>query len=127
MTVLELRTALAALLAGSIGTYTLGNAATTPAISVRAVGERLPIGTTVTGMEVVIVRDPELNPITAYKEPGAFREWTVYLVDWSDATSLEASAAAIVAAYPGTLVQTANVPKGVGPQNQIELTIRFQQ
>jgi hypothetical protein len=48
------------------------------------------------------------------------------LVDWSDATSLEASAAAIVAAYPGTLVQTASVPKGVGPQNQMELTIRFQ-
>jgi hypothetical protein len=126
MTVLELRNALASLLSASLGTYTLGNGSTTPAISVRAVGERRPVDTTVTGMEVVIVRDPELSPIDAYKDPGAFREWTVYLIDWSDATSLEAPAAAVVAAYPGTLVQAANVPKGVGPQNQIELTIRFQ-
>jgi hypothetical protein len=126
MTVLELRNALAALLTASLGTYTLGNGSTTPAISVRAVGERRPVDTTVTGMEVVIVRDPELTPLDAYRAPGSFREWTVYLIDWSDATSLEAPAAAVVAAYPGTLVQTANVPKGVGPQNQIELTIRFQ-
>jgi hypothetical protein len=126
MTVLELRNALAALLTASLGTYTLGNGSTTPAISVRAVGERRPVDTTVTGLEVVIVRDPELTPVEVYKEPGAFREWTVYLIDWSDATSLEAPAAAVVAAYPGTLVQTANVPKGIGPQNQMELTIRFQ-
>jgi hypothetical protein len=126
MTVLELRNALAALLTASLGTYTLGNGSTTPAISVRAVGERRPVDTTVTGLEVVIVRDPELTPVEVYKEPGAFKEWTVYLIDWSDATSLEAPAAAVVAAYPGTLVQTANVPKGIGPQNQMELTIRFQ-
>jgi hypothetical protein len=48
------------------------------------------------------------------------------LIDWSDATSLEAPAAAVVAAYPGTLVRATSVPKGVGPQNQMELTIRFQ-
>jgi hypothetical protein len=126
MTVLELRNALAALLTASLGTYTLGNGSTTPAISVRAVGERRPVDTTVTGMEVVIVRDPELTPLDAYRAPGSFREWTVYLIDWSDATSLEAPAAAVVAAYPGTLVRAASVPKGVGPQNQMELTIRFQ-
>jgi hypothetical protein len=122
--VLELRTELASLLSASLGTYTLPNGSTTPAIAVRSSGESLPAGTTVTGLEVVIIRDPNLTPIPQYAEPGALRTWTVFLVDWSDAVDLEPIAAYIIEAYAGTAVSPVAVPKGTGPQNQMRITIQ---
>ena len=124
MNLLELRNELASLLSASLGTYTLPNGATTPAISVRSSGEALPTGTTVTGLEVVLIRDPDLTPIPQYAEAGALRNWTVFLVDWSDATDLEPIGAYLVEAYAGTQVTTVAVPKGTGPQNQMRVTIQ---
>jgi hypothetical protein len=121
---LELRTELASLLSASLGTYTLPNGATTPAISVRSSGEALPTGTSVTGLEVVLIRDPDLTPIPQYTDSGALRSWTVFLIDWSDATDLEPIGAYLVEAYPGTQVTTVAVPKGTGPQNQMRVTIQ---
>jgi hypothetical protein len=121
---LELRTELASLLSASLGTYTLPNGATTPAISVRSSGEALPTGTSVTGLEVVLIRDPDLTPIPQYTDAGALRSWTVFLIDWSDATDLEPIGAYLVEAYPGTQVTTVAVPKGTGPQNQMRVTIQ---
>ncbi len=124
MNLLELRTELASLLSASLGTYTLPNGDTTPAISVRSSGEALPTGTTVTGLEVVLIRDPDLTPIPQYTDSGALRSWTVFLIDWSDATDLEPIGAYLVEAYPGTQVTTVAVPKGTGPQNQMRVTIQ---
>lgn len=124
MNLLELRTDLATLLADVLGTYTLPNSETTPAISVRSSGEVLPAGTTVSGLEVVIIRDPDLTPIPQYTDAGALRIWTVFLVDWSDSTDLEPVGAYIIEAYPGTQVSTIAVPKGPGPQNQLRVSIR---
>jgi len=121
---LELRTELASLLSASLGTYTLPNGATTPAISVRSSGEALPTGTSVTGLEVVLIRDPDLTPIPQYADAGALRSWTVFLIDWSDATDLEPIGAYLVEAYPGTQITTVAVPKGTGPQNQMRVTIQ---
>jgi hypothetical protein len=122
--VLELRTELATLLSASLGTYTLPNGSTTPAIAVRSSGQALSAGTTVTGLEVVVIRDPDLTPIPQYSDSGALRAWTVYLVDWSDAVDLEPIGAYIVEAYAGTAVSTLAVPKGTGPQNQMRITIQ---
>jgi hypothetical protein len=122
--VLELRTELASLLSASLGTYTLPNGATTPAIAVRSSGESLSAGTSVTGLEVVIIRDPNLTPIPQYAESGALRTWTVFLIDWSDAVDLEPIGAYIIEAYAGTAVSTVAVPKGTGPQNQMRITIQ---
>lgn len=124
MNVLELRTELASLLSASLGTYTLPNGSTTPAIAVRSSGQALSAGTTVTGLEVVIIRDPDLTPIPQYADSGALRSWTVFLVDWSDAVDLEPIGAYIVEAYAGTAVSTLAVPKGTGPQNQMRITIQ---
>lgn len=124
MNVLELRTELASLLSASLGTYTLPNGATTPAIAVRSSGESLSAGTSVTGLEVVIIRDPNLTPIPQYAESGALRTWTVFLIDWSDAVDLEPIGAYIIEAYAGTAVSTVAVPKGTGPQNQMRITIQ---
>lgn len=71
MDLLSLRTAIQSTLNSVLGTYTLANGATTQAISVRAPGESLPAGTTVTGLEVVIVREPELVAVRQYQNEQA--------------------------------------------------------
>lgn len=123
MNLLELRNELETLLAAELGTYTLPNDATTPAISVRSSGENLPTGTTATGLEVVIIRDPDLTPIPQYSDAGALRTWTIFLVDWSDAVDLEPIGAYLIEAFPGTQTSTVAVPRTGGPQNQLRVSI----
>lgn len=125
-TVLTLRTALATLLASDLGTYTLANGSTTPAISVRDQGGTMAAGTTVEGIEVVITAEPELEPVAAYVNEAAFSRWILYLVDWSGANAprLQAVAAKIIAAYPRSRTFPITVPRGVGPRNQIRVDIR---
>lgn len=123
MELLSLRTALETTLVDQLGRYELANGATTPAISVRAPGESLPPGTTVSGLEVVIVREPELVPVRQYQNEQAFRRWTLYLVDWSGERTLEEIASGLLAAYPGSTAATVNVPRGVGPRSQMRIEI----
>ena len=123
MNLLELRTELATLLDTALGTYTLPNGDTTPAISVRSSGEALPATTKVEGLEVVVIRDPDLTPIPQYSDANAVRTWTVFLVDWSDAVNLEPVGAYLIEVYGGSNVTTLSVPKGSGPQNQMRVTI----
>jgi hypothetical protein len=123
MDVKTLRDAVQAALTSHLGTYTLGNAATTPAISVRQTGESLPTGTTVSGLEAIIVRDPALDPVDAYRDQSAFQQWTVYLVDWSNTGRTAAAAAAVLAAFPGTRIRDLQVPEALGPMSQKRLTI----
>ena len=124
MNLLELRNELAALLTASLGIYMLPNGSTTPAIAVRSSGENLPADTTVSGLEVVIIRDPDLTPIPQYTDAGALRTWTVFLVDWSNAVDLEPIGAYLIEAYPGTQLSTVAVPRTGGPQNQMRVTIQ---
>jgi hypothetical protein len=121
---LELRNELATLLSASLGTYTLPNGATTPAIAVRSSGENLPPDTAVSGLEVVVIRDPDLTPIPQYSDAGALRTWTIFLIDWSNAVDLEPIGAYLIEAYPGTQVSTIAVPRTGGPQNQMRVTIQ---
>jgi hypothetical protein len=125
MNVLTLRTELETTLVDVLGVYRLANGATTPAISVRATGESLPAGTTVTGLECVIVRDPELVPIRQYSKEHAFSRWTLYLVQWSDeGVSLQEIAGRLLWAYPGSNATSINVPRGVGPRHQMRVDIQ---
>ena len=124
MNVLTLRTELETLLVDLLGVYTLGNGMTTPAVSVRAEGEMLPAKTTVSGLELVLLLDPELERVNAYKNQEAFRLWTLYLVDWAGSGVGESAAGRIVYAYPGTDVTTVRVPEGLGPKAQKRLKIR---
>lgn len=123
MDVLTLRSQIAAVLSGSIGTYTLGNGATTPAISVRRIGEGLFPGTTVTGLEVVIVQEPDLEPVSQYRPPVARDTWTVYLVAWGAAVDMKSVSYKMLSGFPGSTVQTISVPEGVGPRNQLRCSI----
>lgn len=124
MDVLTLRTELETVLVNYLGDYTLANGAKTPAISVRAAGESLPPNTTVTGMEVVILREPELVPVRQYQREEAFSRWTLYLVDWSGDTSLQEVGGVLISQYPGSNAVSINVPRGVGPRSQMRVDIQ---
>jgi hypothetical protein len=124
MNLLSLRTELETTLVDVLGSYLLANGMTTPAISVRAVGESLPAGTTVTGLECVILREPELVPVRQYRQEQAFSRWTVYLVDWSANASLQDVAGRLIWAYPGSNAVSISVPKGVGPRSQMRVDIQ---
>jgi hypothetical protein len=122
--ILSLRTALETTLVDALGTYTLANGMITPAIAVRGAGESLPAGTTVTGLECVILREPELEVIRQYGKEQAFSRWTVYLVDWSGDASLQTVAGRLLWSYPGSNAVTINVPRGVGPRSQMRVDIQ---
>lgn len=124
MDVLTLRTELETVLVNYLGDYTLANGAKTPAISVRAAGESLPPNTTVTGMEVVILREPELVPVRQYQREQAFSRWTLYLVNWSGDTSLQEVGGVLISQYPGSNAVLINVPRGVGPRSQMRVDIQ---
>jgi hypothetical protein len=123
MDVLTLRSQVAAVLTGVIGTYTLGNGSTTAAISVRKIGVGLAQGTTVSGLEVVIVQEPDLQSVSEYREPNSQELWTVYLVDWGTTVDMKAAGKKIVKGFPGSEVSTISVPEGVGPRNQLRCSI----
>lgn len=124
MNVLSLRTALETTLVDVLGTYLLANGVSTPAIAVRAAGESLPAGTTVTGLECVILREPELVPVRQYRKEHAFSRWTVYLVDWDGEASLQTVAGRLIWAYPGSNAVSITVPRGVGPRSQMRVDIQ---
>lgn len=123
MNVLTLRYLITQAIEDFIGTYRLGNGVETPAISVRAAGEGLTPGTTVTGLEVVIVTEPDLTPIRQYINEGALRDWTVFLVAWSDNAELSKAAAELIHAFPGSRAVTIRVPENIGPKNQMRVNI----
>lgn len=124
MDVLTLRTELETVLVNYLGDYTLANGAKTPAISVRAAGESLPPNTTVTGLEVVILREPELLPVRQYSNEQAFSRWTLYLVDWTGDSSLQEIGGVLIREYPGSNAVLINVPRGVGPRSQMRVDIQ---
>jgi hypothetical protein len=124
MDVLTLRTQLETTLVDALGVYTLANGMTTPAIEVRSVGEPLGGGTSVSGLEVVIVREPEPEPIRQYANERAFDRWTLYLVGWGGEVDLQAVAAKLLYVYPGSTASSISVPEGVGPRWQMRVEIR---
>jgi hypothetical protein len=121
--ILQLRAEIEDLLTDELGVYTLPNGETTPAISVRADGEALPAGTTAEGLEVVIIRDPDLTPILQYSEAGTLKRWIIFLVVWSTYVEVEVAAAKLIYAYAGSRIDTVPVPRGTGPISQTRLVI----
>jgi hypothetical protein len=119
-----LRSQIAAALAGDLGTYTLLNGATTPAISVRPEGQRLAAGTTASGLEVVILSEPRLSPVGAYLQQESLREFIVFLVGWDDTANITAAAERLIYLFPGTVWQEIPIAKRIGPTNQARVIIQ---
>jgi len=119
-----LRKTLEVLLAGQLGEYVLSNGFKTPAIAVRADSERLPSGTRVSGMEVVVSRYAVQEPVLQYLQQPMDETWSVWLVGWDNSAPLMEATHVILDAYPGTEFQQITVPKSWGPVNQVKILIK---
>jgi hypothetical protein len=124
MNVLTLRSSITTALGAAIGTYTLANGSTTPAVAVRDRGEAVAPGTTVTGLEVVIVSQPSLLPVRQYTNYKAQQEWSVYLVAWTAGVDLEGAATTLLATFGNSDITTVTLSEGTGPRNEMQLSIR---
>jgi len=120
----SLRFEISLALAADLGTYTLLNVETTPAISVRREGERLAAGTSAAGLEVVILAEPRLTPIKDYIQQDAWREYFVFLVGWDETADITTAAGKLINFFPGTVWQEIPIAKRVGPTNQARMIIR---
>jgi hypothetical protein len=95
----ELRAQVEEALASSgvdVGTYTYPGGATAPAIYV---GDP-PEGTSVTGLEVLIARNPDRSTLPGFEFIGFIEEWPVRFINWGNADLEEAANALAVAFYP---------------------------
>jgi hypothetical protein len=124
MDLITLRAEIVSALAGQIGTYTLANGHQTTAISARRDGEAMFPGTRVAGLEVVILAEPRLLPVSAYSQQEALSEWSVFLVGWDETANPKLAAESLVFTFPGCEWERILVPQGVGPANQARVTIR---
>ena len=120
----RLRKTIELILKDQIGIYTLANKVTTPAIAVRADSERLPTGTKATGLEVVVSRYAEQEPVLQYLLQPTVDIWTVWLVGWDNSVNPMDSVHLLLDAYPGSEFNKLTVPKSWGPTNQIKVLLR---
>ncbi len=122
-TLLNLRTQLESILASELGTYTLANGVPTPAVRCSDPSDGRAPGTKVSGIELVIEKQPELLPIRQYSQEFAVARWTAYIVAWGDDKTAGTSAQLIVNSIPGCELTKLTIPDGVGPRDQIRLSI----
>lgn len=122
MDLLALRGTLSTALANRLGTYTLPNGATTPAISVRDPGDGISAGTSVSGLELVIISVPELELVSQYQSSPYLQTWTVFLVDWGGG-DMEGAVALVQAGFAGTTATSLNLTEDLGPKRQTQLRI----
>jgi hypothetical protein len=120
---LGLRASLEQILVDQLGTYTLVNGATTPAVRVSSPDDRRQPGTIVSGVELVIVKEPTLVPVRQYEQERPLAEWTLYLVGWDLNSDITYCSALIQNSFAGCTTERVTVPDGVGPQNQIKVTL----
>lgn len=124
MELLTLRTQLETALANQLGQYRLHNGYTVPAICVRQTGDTLPAGTTVTGIECVLLAEPTRLVIPQYQSPPVMQTWTVLLVDWEGTADFTACLDSLLVTWPGLRATPAPTPAGQPPYHQIRVTIR---
>lgn len=122
MDVLAVRGALSSALSAHLGTYTLANGSTTPALAVRSPGEGTPAGTSVSGLEVVISSVPELEQQLQYTLSPFVQVWLVYLLDWGGG-DLEDATAVVQDLLPNTTATILAVTEQTGPLRQSLLRI----
>lgn len=115
-----------ATIAAALGTYSLPNGVTMPAIGAFAANEKLPEGTIVDGIEVTITQVPGFAPrVLLTDETLTNPTWRVYLVGWQSAATLQAVAERVIALLPGA--QASSVPgdapgSGIGVMDQVVIT-----
>ncbi|MBW4421782.1 MAG: hypothetical protein KME13_21610 [Myxacorys californica WJT36-NPBG1] len=123
MNVVELRTQIQELLVDDVGTYALTGGVTTPAVIVLDSGDVLS-DRTVTGLEVVIRRNPISDEGKAtFDAVRAAKMWQVFLVQWGGNYTLEAAKDKLRRKFPNTRAVTVKVEKGSGVREQVSVKI----
>jgi hypothetical protein len=79
-----------------IGVYTFPGGQTSPAI---CVGDP-PEGTSVTGLEVLIARNPDRTTLPGFEFIGFIEEWPVRFINWGNADLEDAANALALAFHP---------------------------
>jgi hypothetical protein len=107
-----------AVVSAALGAYAPRGGAALPAIAVVRQNEALPEGVAVTGLEVVIVANPDYaTQAMLTGETGLNPQFRVYISEWSPASgllALQALTQRIIALLPGCRA----VPIGGDPQGQ---------
>lgn len=107
-----------AVVALALGTYTPRGGTSLPAIAVVRRNESLPEGMTVTGLEVVIMANPDYSTQALLTGETALNpQFRLYISEWSPASgllALQALTQRIIALLPGCRA----VPIGGDPQGQ---------
>ena len=120
------RLAADATVAAALGTYTLADGTSRPAIAVLAANEHLPPGTVAEGIELVISAVPGFaNRPLLTTETLPNPTWRIYVMGWQSAAQLQAVAQRILALLPGA--KASDVPgdapgSGIGVLDQVVIT-----
>lgn len=123
MNVAELRAQIQELLADDVGTYALTGGVTTPAVMVLDSGDVVS-DRTVTGLEVVIRRNPISDEGKAtFDSVRAVKMWQVFLVQWGGNYTLESAKDKLRRKFPNIRAVTVKVEKGSGVREQISVRI----
>jgi hypothetical protein len=90
-------------LAANLGTYTLKDGTTRPAVAVLAANEAMIPGVSNTGVELVITDIPGYAPQTLIGgEVLPNPTWRIYLVAWGDTAGLQTIAQRVMVLLPGS-------------------------
>jgi hypothetical protein len=112
-----------ATIAAALGTYTLADGTSRPAIAVLARNETLPPGTTPVGIEMVITAVPAFAPRVLLGEETLINPtWRIYVMGWQSAAQLQAVAERVIALLPGATATSldGNAPgEGIGVIDQV--------
>jgi len=112
-----------ATIAAALGTYTLADGTSRPAIAVLARNETLPPGTTAVGIEMVITAVPAFAPRVLLGEETLINPtWRIYVMGWQSAAQLQAVAERVIALLPGATATSldGNAPgEGIGVIDQV--------
>jgi hypothetical protein len=115
-----------ATIAAALGTYTLADGTSRPAIAVLAANEKLPPGTIAEGIELVITAVPGFaNRVLLTTESLPNPTWRVYVMGWQSAAQLQVVAQRVLALLPGasaTPVPGDAPGDGIGVIDQLAIT-----
>ena len=125
MDVIELRTQLETHLGEYLGEYELQNGYRTPAITVTKSSNNPGRECKVTGLELALVMEPDLEPVRQYANVQSFEIYNLFLIDWEGVGAMTKAINKITRRWPDTEIVKVATPRASGPQHQVQLRLKF--
>lgn len=102
-----------------LGEASLSNGSTTPALTVGDWEGTV----TVTGLEVIVARNPQQEALEAFAFPGFIPSYTVRLINWSGREDLEAAVNAIAERFWPLAQDPALIPESAANPEQLTIAV----